>query len=335
MSLGEGVSTMMIVAFEVVSLLFAGVIAGIVSTMVDIYVSGAGSFVSHMLLWVFINVLIATHVESAARAVWWSIPINLGFIESYYIATSASFEGYPRNLMALFALLAILAPSLVFGLWTAKNTKNFYGWLLALLASGGSVAACYAVTGEISTFSIVIAVVSFALLTFIPTRKIKITPAERPELSPEELAELEEVIRENEERKAQRESKRRRGRQPVTVPEVLGEETPSDQVFVGEPIQPVEEERQETPHPRAPRPSQRKTDRKSDRKSERKTERKRRSKSKAPTSRSRRNDDRAARRAAASERRASREAEPEQEVAPLPTLGTTRPATSSRRYNSF
>lgn len=321
---------MLVLVFESIALLLLGVVVGIFTAMVDVYLVGSASFLTHMLIWVFLNVLIATHVENAGRAMWWSVPINLGFIESYYIATSAGYEGYPRSLMATFALLAVLAPILVYGLWWTKKSRNFYGWLLAACAVGGSLWVSHTINGEISVFAWVIAALSFALLTFIPTRKIKITPAARPEPTEEEREELAAIVEEQQRKSKRRQQVRPQPQPTEPVPEEPGVIIPAIQENVPM-VEEMPEEAQRVP--RQARPTRRKTERKS----ERKTERKRRSSGLLGRSRRRdvregRESEREARRAAAAERRERMPQEPAPDVA-LPTLGTTR--TASRRYESY
>ena len=315
---------MVVLFFEAIALLFSGVILGIVTAMADVYLVGSASFLTHMLIWVLLNVILATHIESVGRAMWWSVPINLGFIESYYICTSAGFEGYPRALVATFALLAVLAPFLVFGLWWVKKSKNIYGWLLAAGTAGGSVYAHYLVNGEVSNFSIVVGVITFSLLTFIPTRKLKITPSERPEPTEEEQAEIAKIVQE-EQRQAERKQKRRNKSSRHETPAPEPEEGRRPQQLMLDSLPMIEDVPEEEARPTA-RPS---------RPTRRKNERKRRSNtSQGRRRRETRESERSARRIAAVERKeqALPEPEPEPNVA-LPTLGTTRAVT--RRYESY
>ena len=130
---------MLILAAEAFSLLFLGLSCGMIVTMFDILLIGTPAFIEHLTLWVFLNCILASHVESKARAMLWSVPLNLGFVLSYYISTSATYEGYPRNLVVPLCAMAFIAPLLVYGLWFVKNNRGAYSKLLALATGAATL----------------------------------------------------------------------------------------------------------------------------------------------------------------------------------------------------
>ncbi len=165
---------------EGIALLFLGLVFGILSALFDIVAFGSASFVAHFALWVLVNTFVAIHVDSRLKAIWWAIPLNFGYIESYYLCTSASFEGFPRSLMATLALIALISPLLDYAIWTAKRDKGPYGKILSLLIAGGLVGASYMLFGTYDVFSIVVAAIVLLILWFWPARRLKFTPSVRP-----------------------------------------------------------------------------------------------------------------------------------------------------------
>lgn len=165
---------------EAFALLFLGLVAGILSTVFDVVVVGSGAFVAHFALWALLNALIAIHVESRLKAIWWAIPFNLGYIECYYLCTSATFEGYARSLMVPIAAMAIASPMLAYALWTAKRDRGLYGKVLSLLIAVGVVVAGYYLCGDFDPYTIVVSVVLLLILWFWPARRLRFTPAIHP-----------------------------------------------------------------------------------------------------------------------------------------------------------
>lgn len=165
----------MVAMAEILALLALGLLAGILATVFDVLVFGAASFVSHAILWVLLNVLLAVHVDGRIRAMLWSIPFSFGFIEFYYLTTSASYEGFPKSLAVPLAGMALLAPLIAYAAWTAKRRKNFYGRLLSLLIVGGSLGLSYYLNRSVTVYDGVVAAVIGLVLLALPVRRIKIS----------------------------------------------------------------------------------------------------------------------------------------------------------------
>ena len=303
--------------FATLALLTLGVCVGLVATMIDIYAVGGPAFIEHVTLWVFLNALLASHVENKTYVMLWSIPMNLGFFLSYYIATSATYEGYPRSLVVPLSAMALLAPLLAYGLWYVKDNRGIYGKILALLAGAATAGMNYLIAGEVSVYAGVMAALTFVLLAIIPTRRLRLTPIEHPdtELSAEDgLAQ--DLVR----RKAEKRGARRAG---TTGRRAVSREEYDEIGPLERPVSAADildtGARELGEASRAARPTRRKA-----------------SGVRRSTSRSRRNQlrdyerERAERRMAASERRARDGADAQD--APRPsTLGNARAATRSRR----
>lgn len=311
---------MLIRLLETLALLMLGVCVGLLVAMVDIYSVGAPAFIEHVTLWVFINALLASHIESKVRVIWWSIPLNLGFVTAYYIATSASYEGYPRNLVVPLSLMAFISPLLAYGLWYVKSNKSIYGKFLALLTGAATAGMSYLITGEVSVYAGVMSALTFVLLAFIPTKKLKVTPTAHPDT---ELTVADGLAQDLMRREAIRNARRA----PSTGRRTVSREDYDEIGPLEHPVNAAEildtGARELEQASRAARPTRRKA-----------------TGVRRSTSRSRRSQlrdldrEREERRTAASERRtrsASDEYGYEDEQFRPPTLGNSRPATRSRR----
>ena len=172
---------------EAFALFFAGLLAGVLTALVDIVAFGTDSFVAHFSLWVLYNALIAIHVDSRRKAIWWAIPFNLGFFELYYFCTAASYEGYAKSLAVPLAAMALASPFLSYALWTAKRDRGPYGKFLSLLIAASVVGTDYLITGAYDNiFTIVVAVLTLFILWFWPARRLRFTPVEHPAPEPGE-----------------------------------------------------------------------------------------------------------------------------------------------------
>ena len=166
---------------EAFALFFSGLLAGVLTTLCDIVAFGTDSFVAHFSLWVLYTALIAIHVDSRRKAVWWSIPFTLGYVELYYLCTAASFEGYAKSTVVPLAALAVAAPLLSYALWTAKRDRGAYGKVLSVFIAAGVVGAEYLIFDTYyHIFTNVVAAVLLFVLLFWPARRLKFTPSEHP-----------------------------------------------------------------------------------------------------------------------------------------------------------
>lgn len=165
---------------EALVMLSVGVFAGILSTVFDVLVMGAPSFLSHFALWVLFNALVAVHVDSRLRAILWAIPFNFGYIEAYFMTTVASFESYQKSLMVPLAAVALISPLLSYALWTAKKEKNAYGRILSIVIVAGTLVSSYLVNHQLGVYDFVVCAILAYVLLAMPTRRLKITRGIRP-----------------------------------------------------------------------------------------------------------------------------------------------------------
>lgn len=156
-----------------------GLLCGVFATTFDVLFVGSASFVSHFSLWVLLNAVVATHLESRIKALWWSVAFNLGFVEAYYLTTAASYEGYSKSLVVPLAAMAIISPLLTNALWEAKRDKGAFGKFLSVLIVALTLVASYFVYGSVSVFAIVTSILVALLLLVVPVRRLSITPSKR------------------------------------------------------------------------------------------------------------------------------------------------------------
>lgn len=180
------------VVLEGLVLLSVGLLFGMASTVFDVLFVGSASFLTHFGLWVFVNALLAVHVDSRTKAIWWSVPFNLGFVESYFITTAASYEGFAKSLVVPLAALAFASPLLVYALWTARShNQNAYGKSLTAFTVVGAIVASYFINGKLSIYDFVIGALTAAVILVMPAKRIKISrsklaASEQPEVAPVE-----------------------------------------------------------------------------------------------------------------------------------------------------
>ncbi|MBR3318412.1 MAG: hypothetical protein IKG21_11395 [Atopobiaceae bacterium] len=180
-----------VVLSEGLALVFLGLVTGILSSVADVVFVGKAAFITRFALWALLNALVAIHVDSRLKAIWWAVPFNLGYMESYYISTAASYEGFGKALVVPLAGIALASPFLAYALWTAKRDRGPYGKILSVLIAAGVVGASYYLYGTYDVYSIVVSVILLLVLLFWPARRFKFVPAQRPTAPVEASAEAE------------------------------------------------------------------------------------------------------------------------------------------------
>lgn len=168
--------------FEALVLLALGLLFGIVATVFDVLVFGVASFVSHISLWVLVNAIFSTHVGSRKNVILWSIPFNLGFIESYFLTTAATYEGYAKSLIVPLAAVALIGPLLSYALWTARQNHGIYGRVLAVMVVAGTLVSSYLINGALTAFDGVVCALVLLVILVLPTRTYDITRLSVPSI---------------------------------------------------------------------------------------------------------------------------------------------------------
>ena len=168
--------------FEALVLLALGLLFGIVATVFDVLAFGVASFVSHVSFWVLVNAVFSVHVGSRKNVILWSIPFNLGFIESYYLTTAATYEGYAKSLVVPLAAVALIGPFLAYALWTARQIQGIYGRLLTAAVIAGTLVSSYLINGAITIFDGVVCALIALVILVLPTRTFDITRLSVPSI---------------------------------------------------------------------------------------------------------------------------------------------------------
>ena len=158
--------------FEALVLFFLGLFFGLTAGLGDVLAIGHAAFIAHGTLWILLNVALGSLVDERGKAVWWSVPLSLGFIESYFIATVASFESFVKSSVAPLALTALLAPLLTYAAWTAKEERNIYGYLLRICLMLGTLACDFIMNESVTVFGIVVTVL-VALMLWLPFKRFR------------------------------------------------------------------------------------------------------------------------------------------------------------------
>lgn len=149
-----------------------GLFFGLVAGLADVLAVGQAAFLAHGTLWILLNVALGALVDERGKAAWWSIPLSLGFMECYFIATVASFESFVKSSVAPLALTALIAPLLAYAAWTAKEERNVYGYLLRIALAVGTLICDFTMNGSITVFGIVVTVL-VTLVLWLPFKRVR------------------------------------------------------------------------------------------------------------------------------------------------------------------
>lgn len=160
---------------EAIVMLLLGGIIGVLCTVFDVALVGSAVIFTRFTLWVLLNVVFATHVRNRWRATWWSIPLNLGLVESYLLCTSFSFVDVSRKLMVPIALLAIIAPLVVDVAWMVRHERrNLFGRLLGVVFVLVILGVSMAFSHGLKVGNVVCALLCLLFMFFVPTHTIAV-----------------------------------------------------------------------------------------------------------------------------------------------------------------
>lgn len=157
---------------EALVLFSLGLFLGLIAGLADVLAVGQAAFLAHGTLWILLNVILGSLVDERGKAVWWSIPLSLGFMESYFIATVASFESFVKSSVAPLALTALIAPLLTYAAWTAKEERNVYGYLLRICLAIGTIICDFLMNGTVTIFGVVVTVL-VSLVLWLPFKRFR------------------------------------------------------------------------------------------------------------------------------------------------------------------
>lgn len=157
---------------EAVILLLVGMLPGVWMTLVDFYAQGASAFSAHVSVWLLLVLLLATNARYRRQAAWCAGWLSFGYIETYYLCSSYSFEGMARSVMAPLALLAVVGGVVASVGWAAKRERGALGLALKALVVVATLVACVATHDGISALDATCTVIIAYLLFIMRSRKV-------------------------------------------------------------------------------------------------------------------------------------------------------------------
>ena len=108
-----------------IGMLFAGLLLGAISRLLDIYTSNLGNIFSQMAVWILLGTLIAVYSSSPKRAALNILPFCLGMLAAYYAAAILTKGVYGRMFILGWTGFALCSPVLAFFAWMSKAKGIF------------------------------------------------------------------------------------------------------------------------------------------------------------------------------------------------------------------
>ena len=108
-----------------IGMLFAGLLLGAISRLLDIYTSNLGNIFSQMAVWILLGTLIAVYSSSPKRAALNILPFCLGMLAAYYAAAILTKGVYGRMFILGWTGFALCSPVLAFIAWMSKEKGIF------------------------------------------------------------------------------------------------------------------------------------------------------------------------------------------------------------------
>ena len=108
-----------------IGMLFAGLLLGAISRLLDIYTANLGNIFSQMAVWILLGTLIAVYSSSPKRAALNILPFCLGMLAAYYAAAILTKGVYGRMFILGWTEFALCSPVLAFFAWMSKEKGIF------------------------------------------------------------------------------------------------------------------------------------------------------------------------------------------------------------------
>lgn len=108
-----------------VGMLLVGLVLGVVSRLLDIYISDLGNIFSQMAVWILLGTLIAVYSDSPMRAMLNILPFCLGMLFTYYAVAVLTKGVYGRGFIIGWTVFALCSPILAFFTWWTKEKGVF------------------------------------------------------------------------------------------------------------------------------------------------------------------------------------------------------------------
>lgn len=169
--------------FVAIILFLVGMIAGVLVTLLDVYTVGSAVFLSRLSLWILANVFLGANVRRRRGVLWDSVALNLGFVESYYLMSSFTFEGLRRSALVPLALVSLVAAGIAIASWTAKSERGPLGRALSVLIVVASLVACVIANGGLSLLDLVCAALMLVVLLVMRPMRLDLVTRRRERVS--------------------------------------------------------------------------------------------------------------------------------------------------------
>lgn len=107
------------------SMLFTGLILGVISRLLDIYTQNLGNIFSQMAIWILFGVLISIYSRTKKWAMLNILPFCIGMLVTYYFAAFVTNGVYSKIYIVGWTVFALLSPILAYFVWMTKERGIF------------------------------------------------------------------------------------------------------------------------------------------------------------------------------------------------------------------
>ncbi|MEE1186858.1 MAG: DUF6518 family protein [Acutalibacteraceae bacterium] len=97
-----------------VSMLFIGLLLGVVSRLLDIYAENLGEIFSQMAIWILFGVLISIYSDSKKQAMLNILPFCIGMLITYYFAAFITKGVYSTEFIIGWTVFALFSPLMAY-----------------------------------------------------------------------------------------------------------------------------------------------------------------------------------------------------------------------------
>lgn len=108
-----------------ISMLFIGLILGIISRLLDIYAQNLGNIFSQMAIWILFEVLISIYSSSKKSAMINIFPFCIGMLITYYFVAFITNGVYSDVFIIGWTIFAFCSPIFAYFTWMTKEKGIF------------------------------------------------------------------------------------------------------------------------------------------------------------------------------------------------------------------
>lgn len=108
-----------------VSMLFAGLLLGVVSRIFDIYSPNLGEIFSQMAVWILLGTIIAIYSPTGKAAMGNIFPFCIGMLITYYVTAELTQGVYSQSFIIGWTVFALFSPVMAYFAWMTKEKGAF------------------------------------------------------------------------------------------------------------------------------------------------------------------------------------------------------------------